>query len=58
MAIGVAGSRNAGIFAARMLATADPELEKRLLQFKQDMAAGVVKKSALVQKKMADDGLI
>ena len=49
---------NAGIFAARMLATADPELEKKLLQFKQDMAAGVVKKSALVQKKMADDGLI
>jgi phosphoribosylaminoimidazole carboxylase PurE protein len=58
MAIGAAGSRNAGIFAARMLATADPELEKRLFQFKQDMAAGVVKKSALVQQKMADDGLI
>ncbi|MFK5927157.1 MAG: 5-(carboxyamino)imidazole ribonucleotide mutase [Desulfuromusa sp.] len=58
MAIGVAGSRNAGIFAVRMLATADPELEKKLLQFKQDMAAGVVEKSALVQKKMADDGLI
>jgi len=58
MAIGAAGSRNAGIFAVRMLATADHVLEKKLLQFKQDMAAGVVKKSALVQKKMADDGLI
>ncbi len=58
MAIGLAGSRNAGIFAARMLATADPELEKKLLQFKQDMAVGVVKKSDRVQEKMADDGLI
>ncbi|MEA3363117.1 MAG: 5-(carboxyamino)imidazole ribonucleotide mutase [Thermodesulfobacteriota bacterium] len=58
MAIGLAGSRNAGIFAARMLATADPELEEKLLQFKQDMAAGVIKKSDLVQEKMAADGLI
>ncbi len=58
MAIGAAGSRNAGIFAARMLATSDPELEKKLLQFKQDMASGVVKKSVLVQKKMEEDGLI
>ncbi len=58
MAIGSAGSRNAGIFAARMLATEDPELEAKLLQFKQDMAAGVVKKSEVVQGKMADDGLI
>jgi len=58
MAIGLAGSRNAGIFAARMLATENLELEKKLLQFKDDMAAGVIKKSDLVQKKMAEDGLI
>ena len=58
MAIGLAGARNAGIFAARMLATSDPELEQRLVQFKQDMAVGVVKKSDLVQQKLADDGLI
>jgi len=58
MAIGLAGARNAGIFAARMLATADPELEQRLVQFKQDMASGVVKKSDIVQQKLADDGLI
>lgn len=58
MAIGAAGSRNAGIFAARILATTDSELKKKLFQFKQDMAAGVVKKSALVQQKLVDDGLI
>lgn len=58
MAIGLAGARNAGIFAARMLATSDSELEERLTQFKQDMAAGVVKKSDVVQRKLVDDGLI
>ncbi len=58
MAIGAAGSRNAGIFAARILATVDSELENKLLQFKRDMAAGVVKKSALVQDRLAADGLI
>ena len=58
MAIGAAGSRNAGIFAARMLATTDIELENKLLQFKQEMAAGVVKKSAVVQDRLVADGLI
>ncbi|MEA3544606.1 MAG: 5-(carboxyamino)imidazole ribonucleotide mutase [Thermodesulfobacteriota bacterium] len=58
MAIGLAGSRNAGIFAVRMLATADSDLERKLQQFKQDMAIGVVRKSELVQKKMVEDGLI
>lgn len=57
MAIGPAGARNAGIFAARMLATGDPALEQRLETFKQHMAEGVIKKSARVQEKMAADGL-
>lgn len=58
MAIGAAGSRNAGIFAARILAGTDLELENKLLQFKQEMAAGVVKKSAVVQDRLFADGLI
>ncbi len=58
MAIGAAGARNAGIFAAQMLAADDPRLAEALVQFKQEMAAGVVKKSAAVQQKLADDGLI
>ncbi|MCW8858423.1 MAG: 5-(carboxyamino)imidazole ribonucleotide mutase [Deltaproteobacteria bacterium] len=58
MAIGSAGARNAGIFAARILATEDSALEARLLDFKQDMAAGVIEKSARVQEKMLADGLI
>jgi phosphoribosylaminoimidazole carboxylase PurE protein len=58
MAIGLAGARNAGIFAIRMLATGDAGLEEKLRQFKDDMATGVVKKSDLVQRKLSDDGLI
>ncbi len=58
MAIGAAGSRNAGIFAARILATEDKVLNARLVEFKRDMAAGVVKKSDRVQKKIQEDGLI
>jgi phosphoribosylaminoimidazole carboxylase PurE protein len=58
MAIGSDGARNAGIFAARILAIEDAELEDRLLQFKHDMAASVIKKSDRVQEKMINDGLI
>lgn len=58
MAIGSAGARNAGIFAARILATEDAELQQRLVEFKREMAAGVIKKSDRVQEKMLADGLI
>ena len=58
MAIGSAGSRNAGIFAAQILAINDADVEDTLLQFKLDMATGVVKKSDSVQQRLADDGLI
>lgn len=58
MAIGAAGARNAGIFAARILATEDAALNARLVEFKQDMADGVVKKSDRVQQKIQEDGLI
>ena len=58
MAIGPAGARNAGIFAAQILATEDLELVAKLSAFKADMAAGVVKKSDRVQQKLVADGLI
>ena len=58
MAIGPAGARNAGIFAAQILATQDIELVGKLSAFKADMAAGVVKKSDAVQQKLVADGLI
>lgn len=58
MAIGPAGARNAGIFAARMIATEDQQLSAKLQTFKDEMASGVVKKSDRVQQRLADDGLV
>ena len=58
LAIGAAGARNAGIFAVQMLATADAALADKLVLFKEEMAAGVIKKSARLQEKLRADGLI
>lgn len=50
MAIGAAGATNAAIFAAEILAVADPALRRRLEEFKRDQAAKVADKDAAVQK--------
>jgi phosphoribosylamine--glycine ligase len=46
MALGKSGARNAGIFAAQVLALSDPELAARIDQFKVEMAAEVERKAA------------
>lgn len=56
MAIGPAGARNAGLFAVRMLATTDTDLQEKLVDFKKEMAEGVVKKSDRLQEKLRADG--
>ncbi|MDH3998106.1 MAG: 5-(carboxyamino)imidazole ribonucleotide mutase [Desulfuromonadales bacterium] len=57
MALGKAGARNAGIFAAQMLAVDDSALNEKLVQFKADMAKGVeAKAEALKQRLQADFG--
>jgi 5-(carboxyamino)imidazole ribonucleotide mutase len=53
MAIGKAGARNAGIFAAQILALMDSELAKRLTDFRQKMAESVQDKA----DKLAEVGL-
>ncbi|HEX9777391.1 MAG TPA: 5-(carboxyamino)imidazole ribonucleotide mutase [Geopsychrobacteraceae bacterium] len=58
MAIGPAGARNAGIFAAQILATDNPDMVARLEGFKDGMAAGVLEKSDKVQQKLAAEGLV
>jgi len=45
MAIGKSGAHNAGIFAAQIIGTADPEMAKKLADFKQEMADKVTKKA-------------
>jgi phosphoribosylaminoimidazole carboxylase PurE protein len=55
MAIGKAGARNAGIFAAQILAAGDAELAAKLVQFKVDMAQGVEAKAEALSKRLAAD---
>ena len=55
MAIGKAGARNAGIFAAQILAVDDADLSAKLVQFKADMAKGVEEKAEALGKKLAAD---
>ncbi|UCD80737.1 MAG: 5-(carboxyamino)imidazole ribonucleotide mutase [Desulfobacterales bacterium] len=49
MAIGKPGARNAGILAVQIIATADPELGRKLEDFKQDMARQVEAKAKAVE---------
>jgi phosphoribosylamine--glycine ligase len=49
MAIGKSGARNAGILAAQIIATADPELGQKLENFKQEMARQVAEKAKAVE---------
>ncbi len=58
MAIGKAGARNAGIFAAQILATGDGALADRLVALKVAMAAGVEAKAAALQERLEQDKLI
>jgi phosphoribosylaminoimidazole carboxylase PurE protein len=46
VAIGKAGATNAGILAAQILATADPEVAKKMHAHKEKLAKGVEEKSA------------
>lgn len=52
MAIGAAGARNAAVFAVQILAIKHAELRRKLISFRQDLAAQVEKKSIELQKKL------
>lgn len=49
MALGKSGAKNAGIFAAQIIAGSDPAVEQKLAAFKKEMAAQVEKKSAKLE---------
>jgi len=57
MAIGKAGARNAGIFAAQLLGATDDQMAAKLADFKADMAEKVALKSDALQERLAADGL-
>ncbi|MBF0587647.1 MAG: 5-(carboxyamino)imidazole ribonucleotide mutase [Magnetococcales bacterium] len=54
MAIGKAGAKNAGLFAAQIIALSDKELAARLAQYRKDMVAAVMKKDAALQERVAE----
>lgn len=58
MAIGKAGARNAGIFAAQILGTSDAALAAKLTAFKNEMAAGVATRAEAVKIRLAKDDLL
>lgn len=53
MAIGKAGAKNAGLFAVQILATADQELGRRFMLYKQGLATEVAEKDAALQKRLS-----
>jgi phosphoribosylaminoimidazole carboxylase PurE protein len=53
MAIGKGGARNAALFAIQILALQDPDLAKKLQNYKEKMAEGVMNKNEKVRKSLA-----
>ncbi len=52
MAIDKAGSVNAAIFAAEILALSDPEIARRLVAHKEDLVRGVAEKNARLREQL------
>jgi len=51
MAVGKSGAKNAGIYAAQILALKDSSISKALKDFKDKMAEEVVEKAKKIEKK-------
>jgi 5-(carboxyamino)imidazole ribonucleotide mutase len=49
VAAGAGGPRNAGLLAVQMMALADPELAKKLIQYKKDLCKKVEERNAKLQ---------
>src|SRR3984957_4298588 len=54
MAIDKAGAVNAAIFAAEILALSDPEIARRLVEHKEELARSVTEKNARLQQQLAE----
>jgi 5-(carboxyamino)imidazole ribonucleotide mutase len=55
MAIDKAGAVNAAIFAAEILGLSDPEVARRLVAHKEELARSVSEKNARLQKQISED---
>jgi phosphoribosylaminoimidazole carboxylase PurE protein len=54
MAIDKAGAVNAAIFAAQVLALSDPELARKIVSHKEDLARSVSEKNARLKQQLAE----
>lgn len=54
MAIDRAGAVNAAVFAAEILGTSDPEMARKLVTHKEDLARSVAEKNTKLQKQIAE----
>ncbi len=52
-AVGSGGARNAGLFAVHILALSDPQLAKRLRQFRESLAAKIQKKNQALRAQLS-----
>lgn len=52
MAVGMGGPRNAGLFAVQIMATADPELRRKLVEFKAKLVDQIAAKDAKLQQSL------
>jgi len=48
--VGIDNAKNAGLLAIQILATSDRKLEKKLLEYKKELALGVLKKAEKLEK--------
>jgi phosphoribosylaminoimidazole carboxylase PurE protein len=51
MALGKAGAKNAAVFAAQILALSDPEVARKLVDFRKEQEQAVHRKDASLEKK-------
>ena len=56
MPVGKAGAKNAAIFATQVLSLRNARLRKKLREYKKEQEAGVAKKDAALQKRLALTG--
>jgi phosphoribosylaminoimidazole carboxylase PurE protein len=54
MAVGMGGPRNAGLFAVQVLALSDPELSRKLAEFKVRLKEKIAGKNAKLQQQLDD----
>lgn len=54
--VSIGGAKNAGLLAARILGSADQELQQRMVDYQENMAAEVERKDEALRKRLLGEG--